>query len=730
MKTIKQLLRQPLKTLLGVILMTLAVAVLCICVGQALATQNTKKALDERFSSVAIPSLQEDLIGADQLLIEEELTEWLDKIAREHPDIVKGTTRNGLLSAYIPQLTPYNVLHHGNEDKLPQSAFSKPAYAGETHFDSAMLVITLETVSEPVPPMEHEKQDGILSFEDFATLEDYLLYLEQLEKQSLAQKRMPLEKTYTDGYTVTLTGTVTETVALAESYRNPVGMTARLTLTLPSLEDIEALNLVPGQQYIVYGMDYFDDYQYMVQYMKTTGFKHVSFVPFDPELLRVPTEDEIRRFKQNKKIDVYMIYNNAPLEQWQYELFNTVSMTLCSPINLLPYEEILDESGTVVDKIPQTEVTYTDGNGNTVTLTAEEFTRLYEIPTIARLDGSSAEFLASKEGEKWSAALEQIGINNHGFAVVGVNDIHQVAAFSLEMATIGEGREFTTVEVASGAKVCIIHEWVAQNAGLQIGDTITLSFYPTDYGIPYQTTLTQEANLYRPAASLYFSTTPMTETAEYTIVGFWQGTAWPATYYSFSANTVFIPQTSVQTPMEHPNSIPFITVALENGTIQQFHDLAKRSGYAGRFKYIDQGYADIAVNFHNYESLGQQIMAVGAAVYIILLLLFLVLYPSTQRKTVYTMESMGCHYGQRFGHVLLSSMSVMLAASALGCLIGSALWDRVVAALQTTAETSIALQLEPGMLAMVAAAQLILALLLNILVAFFIAAPRGLSARR
>ena len=37
MKTVKQLIRQPLKTLLGVVLMTLAVAVLCICVGQSLA---------------------------------------------------------------------------------------------------------------------------------------------------------------------------------------------------------------------------------------------------------------------------------------------------------------------------------------------------------------------------------------------------------------------------------------------------------------------------------------------------------------------------------------------------------------------------------------------------------------------------------------------------------------------------------------------------------------------
>ena len=77
MKAIKQLLRQPLKTLLGVLLMTLAVAVLCICVGQSLASQYTKKGLNERFSTVAIASLQEDLTGGQMVMVEEELLEWL-----------------------------------------------------------------------------------------------------------------------------------------------------------------------------------------------------------------------------------------------------------------------------------------------------------------------------------------------------------------------------------------------------------------------------------------------------------------------------------------------------------------------------------------------------------------------------------------------------------------------------------------------------------------------------
>ena len=55
MKSVKQLLRQPLKSILGVALMGLAIAVLVVCLGQYLAAQSTGKVLENTFSSVALP---------------------------------------------------------------------------------------------------------------------------------------------------------------------------------------------------------------------------------------------------------------------------------------------------------------------------------------------------------------------------------------------------------------------------------------------------------------------------------------------------------------------------------------------------------------------------------------------------------------------------------------------------------------------------------------------------
>ena len=768
MKTLKQLLRQPLKSFTGLVFMTLAAAIVCLCVGQALAASSTKKDLDQRFSTVAIASLQEELQGSEMIRLEQELMQWLEKTAQAHPDIIKGIAPNGMLSAYIPQMAPYNTQAKENVNKYSWDstlyAQGNQVYAGTTHYDSAMLVITLEEISEPISPMEAYALREQMPETWFASGKEWVTYLQNQQYQAYLKHNdydiyqdlidFALENTLTDGYTVELTGTVLQAVAVPDGMSDPVGMTARLTLTMPSLEAIEALELVAGEHYIVYGMDYVDDYQLIVEYMKQSSFKHITFTPYDATKLRELTPEEHRSFLGNKKINPVILYNYVPLEKWQFERFNSVSMTLCQPVNLIPYQNVLNDAGEVIDRIPQTEVTYTDRSGQTYTVSMEEYNARYAVPTITRLNGSLEDFLASQAGEQWKTAMEQAQINYRSFAVFGIDDMHQLPAFALGKTQMGEGREFTAEEVESGAKVCIVHEWVANNAGLQIGDTITLSFYGTDCGLPYDPSRVQELllkntseaqgtsyspvtaierGLLRPSAGLYFSTTPITETAEYTIVGFWQGSVWPdvdANYYNFSANTVFVPYSSVESTMERTDSISTVSVVLENGMIRDFHELVKRGGYAGRFKYTDQGYADIAVNFHNYEALAQQIMLVGVVLYVLLLLLFLLLYPASQGKTVHTMESLGCHFGKRFGHVLLYAMAILLPASALGGWLGSLLWERMVAALQATTESSIALQLAPGVLTKVSLAQLAVALVLSACVAIWVAFPRGISKRR
>ena len=56
MKTIKQLLRQPLKTAIGIVIVALAFAILVTCVGQYASTWLTKENMSYNYDTIALIS--------------------------------------------------------------------------------------------------------------------------------------------------------------------------------------------------------------------------------------------------------------------------------------------------------------------------------------------------------------------------------------------------------------------------------------------------------------------------------------------------------------------------------------------------------------------------------------------------------------------------------------------------------------------------------------------------
>lgn len=745
MKTFRQLFRQPLKFVSGLLLMTMAAAILCVTVGQALAAQTTEKTLGERFTTVALPLAKpyEYMTSeAADFCLEEEMQAWLEEIALHNPDVVKQIAKHGLLSAYIPELTPWNLTVEKHiPDNIGWDNYENYNYQPSPYFmpySCAMLVIQLEEVSEPRSTNTCFTVEN-LTREDFETDSDFIVW--KFINPDTERVVVP------QSCQVELSGTVTDVVSLQEGYTSPVGMTARLTMCVPTLEDLEAYDLVPGEQYIIYGMDYTNDHWMLMGSLNHDGrYDHVNHLnTFNESLLHVLTAEE--RAENERKANmlgsganylryIYARYNGIDLTEYEYKKLNAISMTLSLPVDTLRYEAVRDaETGKLLEVLPKTNVTFTDASGQELTLSEEAYTQRYQIPTIAKLEGSVEDFLQSAEGAQWQATLERDNVNNHAFAVVGVDKLIYLADFIQGDSEIIAGREFTDEELVNGAKVCVIHDVLARASGLQVGDTISLNLYSTDNGLPYQSYRTLGRGLLNPSASFYFDTTPFAETERYTIVGLYSSERlWPdvarESEYSFSANTVFVPKSSVQMPMEESDSIVFNSVVLHNGKVAEFKQLAKKAGFMDRFRYLDQDYSKIAENFHDYEELSRQALQVGVAIYGILLLLYLLLYPVSQRKGVRTMQSLGCTYAKRFAHVMSASLATLVPAAVAGILLGLLLWDKVISALQTSAEFVMEMQLQPDTLVMIAAAQFALALILNLLVALFVAAPRGMSARR
>lgn len=58
------------------------------------------------------------------------------------------------------------------------------------------------------------------------------------------------------------------------------------------------MQLEIGEEYISYAQNYHDSYKDLIAELKAKGFGHVSMEPYDPAKLKVPSEDQVRRFKQ------------------------------------------------------------------------------------------------------------------------------------------------------------------------------------------------------------------------------------------------------------------------------------------------------------------------------------------------------------------------------------------------------------------------------------------------
>jgi hypothetical protein len=200
--------------------------------------------------------------------------------------------------------------------------------------------------------------------------------------------------------------------------------------------------------------------------------------------------------------------------------------------------------------------------------------------------------------------------------------------------------------------------------------------------------------------------------------------------YTFSPNTIFIPNSSTETELDRTESILYMTPVIHNGKLEEFRHLAEEDGFSDRFTYFDRGYSLIMKNFFNYENMAVQVLAIGSTIYAVIVLMFLMLYPGSYSKAVRTMESLGVSYAKRSAFVFASSMFIITLSTVLGSFLGTILWKYAVSALKTSAGAMTELFIEPGTLTAIVIAQFIFVLLLDALVSLYVAIPKKMSARR
>lgn len=692
MKTIRQLLRQPLKTLTGVLLIAAAVAVLCVGIGQGYASIRTQKNFEKMFTTTAIttinyqyttePTVTGSASRFDRHLPEDALI-WMQELTEEHPELVKTVSAPGLASAYIPELVPSNYTQYiwpdiriGNMGRKV-AILSLGAYPEGAPYSCAMLEITLTELGE---------------IRDWGTEEEPYIARE-------------------------VTGTIENVIGLQEGFKDPTGYTARLTMVFTDMEAAESMELVIGERYLVYGMDYYDTHWELVGWYSYLYNNGVYLEELDSERWKIFTEEDWENYDipNNLAVGIYQFPDRYIwIAAYEEEQYRSVRMTL--------------------DALSQSY----DGTGRQEGLTEEEYLERYTVPTITRLEGTAEEFLNSEEGALWREMLGNLEVSNHAFPIAGVQNMSWVTAFARDKAEIVQGRDFTQEELESGAKVCIISSVVAQDNGLAVGDTISPQFYDYDPHSPYQKFVEDDYNVTQPGAYFYSDYTPIAATEVYTIVGIYeQDVVWQAPYadayylgeedqlYTFSPNTIFVPETSVPSDMAYGTQGFFYTLILENGAVEDVKYLEATAGYSGLLSYYDQGYAYASAGLFDYEAAAKLAFRTGIVVYAVVMLLFLLLFPGRETKTLMTMYTLGATRSKEIMHVFSGSFAILLVGTLLGLVGGAALWSKLTTLIPASEEVAAAYGLDLNVLLAIGALQLLFVCVLTTALAVFMSRKRS-----
>ncbi len=646
MKIWKQLLRQPGKTAAGLTLVTLAVMILTVSVGQVVSTAVTRADLDDRYTTIALKTNSMNQVPTENGMLytshfTDEVLEWIDRTIAERTDIIQGESYTGLVSGYIPGMNIDNFSRHPEGNNMGDQQYGLNV---GNPYRCAVLEVILEQIAPEV--MEHKIETG-------------------------SPGQAPVELTVrTSCFCL---GTVVRAIGLEEGFRSPEGNRILLKITAANAEALEALTLEPGGRYLVFGMDYND----------LKGYQMNSYLLSHPQS--------------------HILFQGRTVPEIEQELDCTLSVVDVSELPILYH----GENGMEIREDYRQYNYFSDMSLYMTYLPAEEYIAAYDVPTLTALNGTAEELIASEEGALWRKALEIIDVSSHAFPILAVEKLAYQPSVVRGQCRIVEGRDFTEAERTEGQKVCILAESLARQNGLNVGDTIQMRTYLTDPNFEAVHDDVHYRNAY-PSAGIYVPSQGFTSDMEsYTIVGLYRcQDEWlpsvtasaggvylanPADPYGFTPNTIFVPKASVSGGMILNNKGIYHSLVLRNGKMQAFQDLLAENGYAHLFNCYDQGYSDVQAALADYEAVAAKVFRVGLAAFLVLTALYLLLFPLQQKKTLATMTSLGAPRHKKLGYLAASSLWILGPGALLGALAGLLLWDRITASMMDSIQVRVPL---------------------------------------
>ena len=605
MNPMHQLTRRPVKAAFGALLLALAGVILALSGGQFWAAVQTRAGVEETYTTVAVVTggLKATSPGSPTVPVSAyEADNCLMRWAREGWSIIRGQATMGLAGGYSPKLTPLTTFYRtglGESDTRIDSEEDAP-------YNFAILEIEITEVGEE-SIYSQENLDDVYS-----------------EKNNYF-------------FTWEITGKVVGVQAMSGDWDDPTGRNTNFSLQIDGSSDAEGKALQAGQRILVFAHHYRDlDFEQRCRIARDLEWATGSPREIDPRSLDI--ENNLIRYADRT--------NGSNITDGEGKPWPDDAPMYRDPAS--GREEILlngylnEISFNVTDRsqpwaLHEFVIDEETGDGRYETTGFFDYGAEYDQASFTVLpEGITAEEMIASS-PTWQKAMESIRVSSHSVPVLAVNHLEAMADFAAGTAMVTQGRSFSQKEYSSGAPVCLISESLARENGLNVGDPLPLSLYEFDRDLWYNFVCE-----YNPRPTCYLPDQGFRQETEYTIIGLYrQSNEWVTTPTSFTPNSVFVPEKSVNCPTVYGNLGVWSSLILQNGAIDQVEARLEAENLGGRVTYYDQGYSGIVESLDGYNRVSRTVLLVGLALWAVVLAAYCVLLPMQESKTALRMWTLG-----------------------------------------------------------------------------------------
>ena len=666
MNPMHQLTRRPVKAAFGALLLALAGVILALSGGQFWAAARTRAEVEATYTTVAVVTGGAEQAGDSDPSLASASAAWeaarfLEQPEQQNWSIIQSRPRVGLVSGYASNLTPLLDMYNFRSYSGGETMDSAP--------DAPYTYFILEVLAGEVQERQDPPQEGA---------------------------------SYSES-TWSISGQVQGVYGLQQGLRDPTGWQADIRFTQYYSDGDAPMRPEAGKRYLLLACTY-DDTEWEERCGIAAEILWQTNVKLNPWSLDI--ENNLIRYDQRTRQEEQVLdetLQELPPDAPGYRDPTTGAEVFSLSMNAADHlrTNVVRYSGTLETLAP-------DGDSGQWTMQTVDYSR-YDLPSIQELpEGVTAREIMDGTSA-WQTALKALDVTNHSVPVLTVEKVEALADFAAGNAMVTQGRSFSQSEYDSGAAVCLISESLARENGLNVGDSLPLSLYEDDPGLPPIYARFQESC--NPRASVFVTQEGFRQETEYTIIGLYrQSSEWVTTPTSFTPNSVFVPEKSVTCQTVSGGYGVWETMILKNGTAGQMEARLKENGLGGVVTYYDQGYSEIVESLDGFSRVSRTVLWVGLALWVVVLAAYCVLFPLQEGKTALRMWTLGTVKRDITGSIWLSSAAVAAIGAVIALAVSIPGMSWAIGKLQELTGSELTMSVSPWQTAALCAVVLVLEL--------------------